>query len=262
MRRACLLVCLLAAGCLSNPKPIPTASNIDAAQTAIYLTQNAPPPGFERGVQFPRIDDNLVRLPSWRYALSLSFDGVYSGTNEPAKGMLSAEIYSNELGGERRVILKASGAAFGGGERNVEGVRISNDYYLVDQNKTCTKVNEIPSDRAVADLSAGSLIGGVRKATPMGERKTVNEIDVWEYAFLPDDVIMPSIQTAEGGRVSIAAGDLWVAPSRNAVFEYTISLNVENAIIQGGRQLTGQVRAVYQLVETGVPYNIAIPHGC
>jgi hypothetical protein len=262
MRRACLLICLLAAACTSNPRPIPATSNVEAAQTAIYLTQNAPPPGFERGVQFPRIDDNLVKLPSWRYKVSLSFDGVYSGTQDPVKGLLSAEIYSNELGGERRVILRASGNAFGGGERNVEGVRISNDYYLVDQNQTCAKVNDAPADRAVADLSAGNLIGGVKNATPLGERKTVNEIDVWEYTFLQGDVIVPVVELAQGGKISIAAGDLWVAPSRNAVFEYTLSLNVENAIIQGGRQLTGQVRATYQLIETGLPYNIAIPHGC
>jgi hypothetical protein len=32
--------------------------------------------------------------------------------------------------------------------------------------------------------------------------------------------------------------------------------------VQGDRPLTGQVRALYKLVETGVPYNIAIPYGC
>jgi hypothetical protein len=264
MRRtlACLVLCLLTAGCVSTPPPLPPTLSIEIAQTSIHLTQNAPPPGFERGVQFPRVDDNLARLSSWHYRVSLSFDGVYSGTKEPAKGLISAEIYSNEIGGERRVLLKASGAAFGSTDRNVEGVRISNDYYLVDQNKTCAKVNESPSDRAVADLSAGSLVGGVKKATPVGEHKMVNEIDVWEYAFLPDDVVAPSIELAQGGKPEIVAGDLWVAPSRNAVFEYTITLKVDNAIIQGGRQLTGQVRAAYQLIETGVQYNIAIPYGC
>jgi hypothetical protein len=259
---ACLVICLLASSCVSGPPPVPTASTIIMEQTAVYLTKNAPPPGFENGVQFPRVDDNLSNLPTWRYKVSLSFDGVYSGTQEPATGLISAEIYGNEVGGERRVILKASGTAFGGIERNVEGVRISNDYYLVDQNKVCAKVNESPADRAVADLSAGSLVGGIKKAMPIGERKTVNEIPIWEYAFLPEDVIPPSIELAQGGKPTIAAGDLWVAPSRNAVFEYTISLNVENAIILGGRQVTGQVRAAYHLIETSIPYNIAIPNGC
>src|SRR5689334_20674096 len=100
MRRAlaCLVICLLVAGCFPNPAPIPTVSSVEMAQTAIHLTQNAPPSGFERSVQFPQIDDNLARLPSWHYTVSLSFDGVYSDTKQPAKGQISAEIYGNELG--------------------------------------------------------------------------------------------------------------------------------------------------------------------
>ena len=265
MRRvfACLvMIGLLAAGCLSDTRVVPTASNLQMAQTAQYLTQNAPPPGFERGVQFPRIDDNLSKQPTWRYTVSLAFDGVYSGTQEKVTGSVSAEIFGNELSGERRVMLKATGAAFGAAERNVEGVRISNDYYLVDQNKVCTKVTDSAADRKVADLTGGDLIGGVKNAVPVGERKTVGEFQIWEYTFLPGDVVTPAIELAEGGRISIAAGDLWVVPSRNAVYEYTITLNVENAIVQGNRPLTGQVRASYQLIETGTPYNIAIPYGC
>jgi len=63
-------------------------------------------------VQFPHIDDNLARLPSWHYTVSLSFDGVYSDTKEPAKGSISAENIRNELGGERRV-SSSVGTAFG-----------------------------------------------------------------------------------------------------------------------------------------------------
>jgi hypothetical protein len=265
MRRifACGVVLgLLAAGCLSDTRVVPTASSLEMAQTAQYLTQNAPPPGFEHGVQFPRIDDNLSRQPSWRYTVMLTFDGVYADTQEKATGSVSAEIFGNELSGERRVILKATGAAFGAAERNVEAVRISNDYYLVDQNKVCAKVTDSPADRKVADLTAGDLIGGVKNAVPLGERKTVGDFQVWEYTFLPNDVVVPAIALGEGGKMSIAAGDLWVAPSRNAVYEYTITLKVDNAIMQGNRQLTGQVHAAYKLIETGVPYNIAIPNGC
>ena len=63
----------------------------------------------------------------------------------------------------------------------------------------------------------------------------------------------------EGGKVTIAAGDLWVAPANKAVFEYTITLNMEKASLQGSKPITGQVRAAYQLVETGAQYNISIP---
>src|SRR4051812_45367168 len=134
MRRIilCLVVCLLAAGCglVATPPPLPTVSGLEAAQTAVVLTQNAPPPGFERSVQFAQIDGNLDNQTSWHYKVSLSFEGVYSGTSEPAKGQIEAEVFGNAAAGERRVILKASGAAFGLSEdRDVEGVRIRKDYY-------------------------------------------------------------------------------------------------------------------------------------
>ena len=66
----------------------------------------------------------------------------------------------------------------------------------------------------------------------------------------------------QGGSISIAAGDLWVAPSAGAVWHYTVTFNVDSILLQGSRQLSGQVRANYQLIDSGPPYNIAIPYGC
>jgi hypothetical protein len=258
-----LLAGLLMAGCTTSPPPMPTVADISAEGTAQYLTRNAPPPGFERSVQFSKIDSNLDQLPSSRYIVSLTFDGVYSGTQNKVKGSIQAEVFTEGLSGTRRVILKSTGEIFGAVDRNVEGVRISNDYYLVDQNKTCTKVTEQSADRQVADLTATGLIGGVKKATPLGERKAVGRFQIWEYTFLPDDVIVPpTVKLSQGGKLTVAAGDLWVVPASNAVYEYTITLNVENALLQSTRQLTGQIRGSYQLVETGGRYNIAVPFGC
>ena len=110
---------------------------------------------------------------------------MFDGTQDKAQGSLTADVYSNELASERRVILQAAGSAFSlNVDRNVEGVRISNDYYLVNQNRVCAKVTD-PKDRDVADLTASGLIGGIRKAVPLGERKTVDKIDVWEYPSCP-----------------------------------------------------------------------------
>src|SRR5262249_60250143 len=98
MRRCiCLLICLLATGCglIATPPSLPTVSGLEAAQTAVVLTQNAPPPGFERSVQYPEIDDKLDTQPSWHYKVSLAFDGVYAGSSEPAKGRIEAEVYGN-----------------------------------------------------------------------------------------------------------------------------------------------------------------------
>src|SRR5438874_93123 len=108
-------MCVIAAGCDFSPTqpPVPTIANIAAGQTAISLTQNAPPSGFEKSVTFAQIDANLSNLPGWHYTVGLFFDGVFAGTSERAEGSIQAEVFSNELSGERRVLLKASGAAFG-----------------------------------------------------------------------------------------------------------------------------------------------------
>jgi hypothetical protein len=259
----CLCLCLLVSGCgLIATPPVPTVSSITMQQTAIILTQNAPPPGFEQSVQFAKIDGSLDNLTSWHYTVSLAFDGTFTDTGDKATGEIDAEVFSNVAPGERRVLLKASGAAFDlKADRNVEGVRIRSDYYLVDQNKVCTKTTE-PAPGQVADLTASALIGGVQKATPAGQRKTDGKVDLWEYSFSPDSVVPPTLQVAQGGSVTIAAGDLWVAPSAGAVWQYTITLNVANVLLQGKRPLTGQIHAAYQLVETGTTYNISIPFGC
>ncbi len=258
-------VCLLMAGCVST-QPLPTLANLNMAATAQFQTANAPPPGFDRGVQFPQIDANLKALPHWHYSASFSFEGFYSGTQQPARGTVSAEVYANELSGERRVVLKASGGAFNAAtERTVEGVRISNDYYYVDQNRVCIRATD-PDSRRVAEWLASSLIGGVNRASHTYARKTINNLPAWEYAFLPNDVAPPPpVTLSAGGRQSVASGALWVAPSVNAVVDYTLTLNVDSAIltiIQDNRQVTGQVRVTYRLVETGVAYNISIPNGC
>ena len=261
----CFMLCLLAAGCNFNltPPPAPTVASLPMAQTAVVLTQNAPPPGFEKSVAFPAIDDGLSDLPSWHYTVELDFEGVFGGTSDPALGTIRAEVFSNELTGDRRVLLQASGAAFGLNiDRNVEGVRISNDYYLVDANKVCTKINNPGTSQQVADLSAGKLIGGVKKGVPMGQHKTDNKIDVWEYSFSPDDVTPPTLQIGTDGQINVIAGDLWIAPSAKGVWQYNVTFDAVNIMLQGQRPLTGKVQASYQLLDTGIQYNIAIPYGC
>jgi hypothetical protein len=255
------LISLLLVGCTAN-QPIPTVSSVEMAQTSQYLTQVAPPLGFEQQIAFPHIDDKLSEKPSWRYTASLSFEGVFTGTDEQATGEISAEIFSSELTSERRVLLNISGPAFGlNGDRSVEGVRIRNDYYLVDSNKSCAKIAN-PTPGQVADLDAGTLIGGIKKALPAGQRKTENEIDLWEYTFTGDDVVPPTLKRNDNATVNIAAGDVWVAPSLNAVWNYTITFDVDNVILQGDKPVTGKLRGTYQLIEVGAQYNIAIPFGC
>src|SRR5260370_42338311 len=93
--KVCLVACVLVAGWNSVP-PVRTASSIERAQTSQYLTQGAPPPGFEQSVAYPHIDDKLSDQPSWHYTAALSFEGVFSGTTDKATGAINADIYSSE----------------------------------------------------------------------------------------------------------------------------------------------------------------------
>src|SRR5258708_14650764 len=110
----CLLLCLAVTGCglIATPPPLPTVSGLEPAQTAIVLTKNAPPSGFEQSVAYPQIDDNLDNQPSWHYQVSLVFDGGFAGTSEPAKGRIEAEIFGNSPPRERRVNLKPTAPSF------------------------------------------------------------------------------------------------------------------------------------------------------
>src|SRR5579859_1172171 len=208
MARAILaiLTCLILAGCdfslSSSPSVEPTVASLEMVQTAVALTQNAPPPGFAE-IAFPQIDDNLSKHPAWHYTVQLSFDGVLADSAQAEQGRIFADVYSNELTGDRRVLLKASGEAFGLNQgRDVEGVRVGEDYYLVDSNKVCTKIQNPGSEKQVADLAAGALIGGIKKATPSGHRKNDRNTDVWEYTFSPDAVIVPPVvQPGTDGKI-------------------------------------------------------------
>ncbi len=260
----CLIACLLVVGC--EAPPLPTQSSFEMVQTADFLTQNAPPTGFDQGVRFAPIDRNLEALPHWHTLLIIRFEGFFAGTTEAVSGSLSAEIFSNQISGERRVVLRAEGDAFALTDgRNVEGVRLGNAFYFVDQNGVCSLVTDEPNRRRVAELTTGDLIGGVRQARHTYARKTAREMALWQYGFLPSEVDLPLIEPTQGGRVSIASGDLWLVPSLNAVADYTLTLRLDSALVpifQGSKQLSGTLTITYTLLESGIPYNIAIPFGC
>src|SRR5258708_36730397 len=99
MRRSTLyiLLCVVLAGCEFNltPPPAPTVANVPMAQTALFLTQNPPPPGFEQSVQFPEIDAGLSNLPRRHYTDDLDFAGAFPGTTHPATVRTQPQVFSN-----------------------------------------------------------------------------------------------------------------------------------------------------------------------
>lgn len=260
-----LLMMLIAlAGCDSGVA-LPTQSSIEMAQTAIVLTEAAPPPGFQESVAYPTLDAKLIRLPSWRSVLTLMFDGVDSTLKEKSTAKLEAQIYRNELASTRRVVFSAEGKAFGVAEaRTVEAVRIVNDYYWVLQNpQVCASVNNDAARKRIADLNASAFVAGINRAVPTGQKAKINGLDAWEYAFAPGDVALSIIQTDKIGKFTIAAGNLWVAPSVDAIVKLTLTVNVEDVrLLDADLPVIGQLRIVYELKAVGEQYNISVPFGC
>jgi hypothetical protein len=239
---------------------IPTlAADPAEAATAQYMTENAPPPGFRQEVSFPDIDAQLIGLPGWRYVVTLEFNGIFARTPRETSATARAEIWYNQLGSSRRVLVETSGELIGQEENNqFEAVRLGPDAFLVRDN-TC---NTGADAETAADLRAGLLVGGVNRATPTGLRATLNGEEAWQYRFAADDLNLPSIRLDDTGTLA-ATGEIWVAPEHNAVVRFYVNLDVENAFIFD-RQLpvTGQVILRYDLYDIGDAPNLTIPFGC
>jgi len=243
-------------------EPLPTLADIRALPTTDFLTQNAPPAGFDE-VSFDPLDRALAARPGWSYAVVGEFDGTFAGTDEPAEGRFTLHVWADELGEARRAILEVEGLAVSPQAFvRLEGVRISNDTYVVDINGQCT-----PGDAAsaiVADLSAGQLIGGVARAVPTGHRDTFDDVPVWQYTFAPDALRLAAIQREPGSAVSVEA-DLWVAPGLSAVARFEASVEVTNVrILSAARPVSGRLFLRYDLDLTQLDArpNISIPNGC
>ncbi len=243
---------------------IPTVASIQSveqAATAAVMTENAPPVGFRDTVSFPEVDAKLLELPGWRYIVTLEFNGVFARTPRETSATARAEIWFNQLGSARRILVETSGELIGQEENAAyEAVKLGPDAFLVRDN-TCLSNAGADADTA-ANLRAGLLVGGVTSATPTGRRATLNGEEAWEYAFTQDALNLPSIRLDEGGKMT-ANGELWVSPEDNAVVRFYVNLDVENAFIFD-RQLpvSGQVILRYDLYDIGVVPNITVPFGC
>jgi hypothetical protein len=261
---ALAMTALLLAGCSrggDTPAGLPTPVDPQQVATSQFMTQGAPPEGFRGPLSLPRIDANLDALPGWHYTVELEFDGTFAGTPRPTSATAIAEVWFNQLGTARRVIVTTAGELIGKREDDrFEAVRLGPDAFLV-RNNVC--LTEGADPQTAADLDAGRLVGGVTRAFASGHRATVNNEAVWRYDFAPTDLTLPAIRLQENGSITLSGSELWFAPDRNAVIRFYLTFNVENAIIFD-RQLpvSGQVIVRYDLLEIGTVPNITVPFGC
>lgn len=262
-----LLLLMSAAACSRADAVFPTPMDINVRATEIVLTENAPPAGFDT-VSFETIDANLTRLPGWYYEASLSFNGVFARTPRATEARTELAVWYNQVANARRVVANVSGDLLGELDAeaqapaiNYEAVRLGPDVFLVRDGLCLTGPD---SDIvAAADLSAGSLLGGVEQGRSMARRSTINGAQVWRYDFTLDDMRLPGISLGETGRILNMAGELWVSPQHEAVIRYYVNMEVDNAFVLGSDlPVTGTVALRYDLYEVGQVPNISVPFGC
>lgn len=245
-----------------RPEDIPTLASLSALETALPLTQNAPPAPYNGTVtSFSSIDNGLTNLAGWRYVVQLDFDGTFAETPREANASAHAEVSFNQLASARHILLSTSGELIGQGENtNYEAVQLGEDAFLVNSG-ACARNS--PDAKTAASLRAGDLVGGVRQATPNGKRATINGQDVYAYNFEVGDLLLPRIRVGDGGLVTLTGGELWISPSHNAVIRFYLNLDVYNVVLFD-RQLpvTGQARMRYDLYDVGNAFNITTPFGC
>lgn len=264
MHSIVLYICmaLLLIGCQPPDDTLPTIAVPGEAATRAIQTQNAPPEGYTT-ISLPRIDDNLTRLPGWRYDMSLSFEGVFARTTRDVQARTEASVWYNQVASARRVIATVNnGLEEDFTPTQYEAVRLGPDAFLV-RDGSCL-ANAADDAQVAADLSAATLLGGVQQATVTIDKQIINGEQVWRYDFSPDDLILPNVGlNGESARINSMRGELWFAPQHDAVIRYYLTLDVENvSVFQSTLPVTGQAIFRYDLFDIGTVPNLNVPYGC
>lgn len=243
------------------PPSLPTVMPMEAAATALVLTQNAPPPGFE-AVAFPTIDAGLNLLAGWRYEVSLNFAGVFSRTPRAVAAASTAEVSFNQVASARRVVATIDNDIQGQTEPiSYEAVRLGPDVFLVRDGVCLSNAGD--DARIAADFSAAALVGGIRQAQSAAQKAVINGEEVWRYTFTAEDVIFTGLQLTETSRIVSLAGEVWVSPVHQIVIRYYLTADIENVLLlDTPLPVTGSVRIQYDVFDVGVVPNLNVPFGC
>lgn len=246
-----------------RPEDLPTrVPSVEILGTAVVLTENAPPPGFREAVSFPEVDATLPELEGWRYVVQLEFDGIFSQTARETDASARAEVWFNQIGAARRVLVESSGELLQQPEgATYEAVRLGPDAFLVQSDVCLTNAEE--DAQTASNLRAGDLVGGVESAVPTGRQQVLNGVQAWEYRFAPDAINLPAVRFADDTRVTNITGEMWVAPEFNAVVRFYANIDVENGrLLTNNLPVTGRLLLRYDLFDIGVVPNITVPFGC
>ncbi|NDJ60046.1 MAG: hypothetical protein GYB67_02925 [Chloroflexi bacterium] len=261
---ALTLAVIALAACQRNQPPslLPTLARPEDLQTWLPLTEvPAPTPYHAEVTVFTQIDNMLLESPGWRYVVQLRFDGVFARTPRETSARAEAQVWFDQFSSARRVAVNTEGELLGATDTSYEAVRLGPDAFMVRDGGCITNV---PDAETAAELRAGDLIGGVRRAIPVGARATINAADVYRYRFDAEDLNLPNIRLGDGGRLTMTSGELWIAPDHDAVVRFYVNLEVENTVIfDQPLPVTGAVNIRYDVYDLGTrENNINVPFGC
>jgi hypothetical protein len=264
----CGLLLMILTACGRETVVVPTRiPSIEAVATNDFLTSIAPPVGMRERVSLPRVDDNTVLLTNWRADASFRFEGVFSGTPRILDAETDIDIWYNQTGNRRRVVIGGSGELFGDEDFPArEGVRVGGDTYLLIDGECYGSAN---GDAAIlADLRIGDILGGVTHAIPAGQRQVLHGQTVWKYDFDLSTLTLPLLRMSETSAITAMEGELWVAhlpPNQTVAIRYYVNLQVENAslrLFESSLPVTGLLQIRYDLHDVGIDPNITPPNGC
>lgn len=242
--------------------PTRAVVNPETIRTSEFLTQNAPPPGFE-SVAYPEIDDNLLTTVYSRFEIIATFDGFYADTREAVEeGYMRIRVWNDEFNRRRHVQLEFLGDVFSADSTDLDIVRIGNDYYMRDASGACITDPAIIAD--IATIRAGQVIGGVEFAQPTGQQDTINGEQAWQYGFDAQFINPPNVQLQDpNAELDYLRGEVWASPEYNVALHFEVTLNVNRAVLFfGDRPVTGRLSYTYDVYNIGEPPNISIPNGC
>jgi hypothetical protein len=243
---------------------LPTLAEVnpETIRTAEFLTQNAPPPGFE-SVAYPEIDDNLLTTVYSRFEIIATFEGFYADTREEVEeGFMRMRVWNDEFNRRRQVQLEFLGDVFSADSTDLNIVRIGNNFYMRDASGVC--ITDPALIRDIATIRAGQIIGGIEFAQPTGQQAVMNGEDAWQYGFDAQFINPPNIQLEDpNAALDYLRGEVWASPEHNVALHYEVTLNVNRAILFfGDRPVTGRLSYVYDVYNIGEPPNISVPNGC
>jgi hypothetical protein len=262
VRLLVILMMLAACGVRdATPPALPTVVPFDVAATALALTKNAPPPGYET-VSFPRVDANLNLLPGWRYEVDMIFDGVFARTPRPTAASTRATVEFNQVASARRVLTTVDNDIESPNEPvQYEAVRLGPDAFLLRDGVCLSNASE--DAELAADFGAGALIGGVQQAANAAKHATINGEEVWLYTVTPESLVLPNVQLDDTSIITSATGELWYSPQRNVVIRYYLMLELENArVFNTPLPVSGTLRISYDVYDIGSAPNLSVPFGC